>query len=464
MLSKKIKLDEVDEDLQNHDVCYASRHFEQTVPKYEFPKESMPADIAYRIVHDELNLDGNPVLNLASFVTTWMEPEAEKLLVETANKNFINQEEYPQTTEIQNRCVNMLCRLFGAPAHHQSIGTSTIGSSEAIHLAGLAMKWNWRKRRQAAGKDASKPNLVMSSSVQVCWEKFARYFEVEPRYLPLTPDRFVIDPAEAAAACDENTIGVAGILGSTYTGQFEPIDALNDAIEKVNQQTGWNIPIHVDAASGGFVAPFLQPDLIWDFRLKWVKSINVSGHKYGLVYPGIGWVLWREHEDLPEELVFHVEYLGGDQPTFSLNFSKSASQVVAQYYNFLRLGEAGYRRVLDRLARNARWLSRGLEKIGRFKILSDDHGLPVVCFSLVEGQNYTVFDLSARLRERGWIVPAYHMAPGAEKVEVLRVVLREGFSRDMAEMLITDIKRTCDELDKHSRMHRPATKKRHKAC
>ena len=336
-------------DRHYHVPTYGARYFAEPVPKFELPEHAMPADAAYQICHDELNLDGNPALNLASFVTTWMEPEAERLIVESLNKNYVDQNEYPRTTVIQERCVNMLARLYHAPHDAEAVGTGTVGSSEAIMLAGLAAKWCWRRRRAAAGKPTDRPNLVMASTVQVVWEKFARYFDVEPRYVPVRADRTTLAPDEAIRFIDENTIAVVTILGSTYTGEYEPIAAIHDAVAEVNDRNGWEVPIHVDAASGGFVAPFLEPDLNWDFRLPLVKSINVSGHKYGLVYPGIGWVVWRDRADLPEDLIFHISYLGGDEATFNLNFSKGASQVIAQYYNFLRLGREGYRRIMTNL-------------------------------------------------------------------------------------------------------------------
>jgi glutamate decarboxylase len=411
------------------------------------PVEEMPASIVYRIIHDEMNLDGNPAMNLATFVTTWMEPEADQLMAETMSKNYIDADEYPQSTEIQHRCVNMLARLYNAAPEHASTGTATVGSSEAIHLAGLALKWNWRNRRAKQKKPTDKPNLVMGANVQVCWEKFARYFEVEPRYVPLTKTRYVIGVQEAMDLVDENTIGVVGILGSTYNGQYEPIKELNDALTDINQRTGWDVPIHVDAASGGFVAPFVQPEFEWDFRLPLVRSINVSGHKYGLVYPGVGWIIWRDMAELPEELIFHVNYLGGDQPTFNLNFSRGASQIIAQYYNFLRLGRAGYRDIMLNLQETARFVAAAVDATGHFDIISDDLGLPLVCFKLKRQRHYNVFDVSDRLRERGWIVPAYTLAPDAEDVAVLRVVVREGLSRDMAELLVIDILRSVRYLD-----------------
>lgn len=462
MLSKRISTDTLSEQQQSHALTFGSRFMTEPVPKYVMPERSMPGTVAYQIIHDELNLDGNPALNLASFVTTWMEPEAQRLIAETLDKNYIDQDEYPQTTEIQNRCVNMLARLLHAPADQTGVGTGTVGSSEAIHLAGLALKWNWRKRRRARGKPADWPNLVMGHNVQVCWEKFARYFEVEPRYVPLTTKRYVLGVEEALAMVDENTIAVVGILGSTYTGEYEPIEELNAALTKLNKRTGWDVPIHVDAASGGFVAPFTSPELAWDFRLPLVRSINLSGHKYGLVYPGVGWAIWRSEDDLPEELVFHVNYLGGDQPTFNLNFSRGAGQIIAQYYNFLSLGQEGYRRVMTGLQTIAAYLTDRLLATGRFTMLSKPGHLPVVAFALAGNQRFTVFDLSEKLRGRGWIVPAYTMAPNAEEIAVLRVVVREGFSRDMADMLLDDIRHSIESLDSQPSAQVAATESKEK--
>jgi len=447
MLSKKVDIKQLTANQQELASSYGSRYISGPVARYELPEEQLPAHVAYQVIHDEMNLDGNPAMNLATFVTTWMEPEADRLLAETLGKNYIDQDEYPQTTEIQKRCVNMLARLFGAAPHHASVGTGTVGSSEAIHLAGLALKWKWRKRRAEAHLPAAQPNIVMGANVQVCWEKFARYFDVEPRYVPLTESRYVIGVNEALEMVDDNTIGVVGILGSTYNGQYEPIKELNDSLLELNQRTGWDVPIHVDAASGGFVAPFLQPDVEWDFRLPLVRSINVSGHKYGLVYPGVGWVIWRDEEQLPQELIFHVNYLGGDQPTFNLNFSRGAGQIIAQYYNFLRLGRAGYREIMINLQETARFLAAAINDTGHFDLISDDSGLPLVCFRLKTERAYSVFDMSDHLRARGWIVPAYTLAPNAEHIAVLRIVVREGLSRDMAELLVDDIHRTIEHLD-----------------
>jgi glutamate decarboxylase len=385
-----------------------------------------------------------------------MDNEADKLMVETFNKNAIDWDEYPQTVALQDRCVNMLSRLFGSAEHHDGGGTATVGSSEAIHLAGLAMKFRWRDARTAAGLPADRPNIVMGANVQVCWEKFARYFDVEPRYVPLTPTRFIIGVDEAMALVDENTIGVVGILGSTYTGQYEPIAALDAALTVLcdernaggaNATSGagdangwfWDVPLHVDAASGGFVAPFLTPELLWDFRLPRVHSINVSGHKYGLVYPGVGWVLWREAADLPRELIFEVDYLGGSHANFGLNFSRGASQIVAQYYNLIRLGRDGYSAIMTSLAETARWLAVEVGRLPGVTLVAGGTDLPLVCLRLNDDAPFTVFDISDRLRLRGWVVPAYRMAADAESVSVLRIVVREGLSRDMADCLLADI-------------------------
>jgi glutamate decarboxylase len=436
MLSRKIPIDAAP---PNVTPTYASRGMTHSVLRNVLPEESMEPRAAYQLIHDELALDANPALNLATFVTTYMDNEADKLMVETFNKNAIDWDEYPQTVALQDRCVNMLSRLFGSAEHHDGGGTATVGSSEAIHLAGLAMKFRWRDARTAAGLPSDRPNIVMGANVQVCWEKFARYFDVEPRYVPLTVERFVIGVPEAMALVDENTIGVVGILGSTYTGEYEPIADLDAALGALCDARGWDVPLHVDAASGGFVAPFLHPELLWDFRLPRVHSINVSGHKYGLVYPGIGWIIWREAADLPKELIFEVDYLGGSHANFGLNFSRGASQIVAQYYNFLRLGRSGYRDIMLALAEVAHTLAAALSQLDGVRVVAAGTDLPVVCFRLADDLGFTVFDLSERLKLRGWVVPAYRMAADAQSVAVLRIVVREGLSRDMADCLVSDV-------------------------
>ncbi len=427
--------------------AYGSRAMTEPVPKYTLPKGEMPPETAYRLIHDELMLDGNARLNLATFVTTWMEPEAEQLMSETFDKNMIDKDEYPRTAEIETRCVNMVARLFNAPEDVEAVGVSAIGSSEAVMLAGMALKWNWRKRREAAGQRADRPNLILGSNVQVVWEKFCRYWEIEARYIPIREGRYVIEPEEVITRIDENTIGIVAILGTTFTGEFEPIEAIHDAVVRHNAEHGLVVPMHIDAASGGFVAPFIHPDLRWDFRLANVVSINVSGHKYGLVYPGVGWAVWRDRQYLPEELVFHVNYLGGDIPTFTLNFSRPGNQIIGQYYNFLRLGHDGYTRIISILRDTAVNLSGRIADLGPFELLSDGSSIPVFAFRLKDASRYSVYDVSEHLRTRGWQVPAYTMPPDASAVAVLRIVVREGFSRDMADMLIADIIKVVGELE-----------------
>ncbi|URE23218.1 glutamate decarboxylase [Musa troglodytarum] len=428
---------------------FASRYVREALPRFRIPEQSIPKDAAYQIINDELMLDGNPRLNLASFVTTWMEPECDRLIMAAVNKNYVDMDEYPVTTELQNRCVNMIAHLFNAPIGEDetAVGVGTVGSSEAIMLAGLAFKRKWQNKRKAEEKPYDKPNIVTGANVQVCWEKFARYFEVELKEVKLKEGYYVMDPAKAVEMVDENTICVAAILGSTLTGEFEDVKLLNDLLTEKNQETGWDTPIHVDAASGGFIAPFLYPELEWDFRLPLVKSINVSGHKYGLVYAGVGWVVWRNKEDLPEELIFHINYLGADQPTFTLNFSKGSSQIIAQYYQFIRLGFEGFRNIMENCTENAKVLKAGIEGTETFDIVSKDVGVPLVAFSLKDSGKYTVFDVSESLRRFGWIVPAYTMPADAEHVAVLRVVIREDFSRSLAERLVTDLKKVLTELE-----------------
>ncbi len=411
MVHQKINLDRLSPEEALITPTYASRALTSAVPKYEIPEGEMPPAVAYNLIRDELALDGNSRLNLATFVTTWMEPEAKQLMAETFDKNMIDKDEYPQTAEIELRCVNMIARLWNAPESEAATGCSTIGSSEAAMLGGMALKWQWRKRRQKEGKPTDKPNLVMGINVQVCWEKFCRYWEVEPRFVPMEGNRFHLNATEAIKLIDENTIGVIAIMGSTFDGSYEPVQEINDALEKLNRETGWQVPLHVDGASGGFIAPFLDPDLVWDFRLKWVKSINASGHKYGLVYPGVGWIIWRDRQELPEELIFHCNYLGGDLPNFALNFSRPGNQVVAQYYNFLRLGKEGYRQIHQACRDTALYLSGEIAKMGPFELITDGSTIPVFAWKLKETisdqSNYSLFDLADKLRERGWLVPAY---------------------------------------------------------
>jgi glutamate decarboxylase len=416
------------------------------MPKLRIPEEETSPELAARLVRNDLVLDGSARLNLATFVTTWMEPEAASLMADTFDKNMIDKDEYPRTADLEMRCINILADLWHADSDGHAIGTSTTGSSEAAMLGGMALLWRWRARRRAAGKPTDRPNLVTGINVQVCWEKFCRYWDVEPRLAPMEADRRHLDGEQAARLCDENTIGVVAVLGSTFDGSYEPVAEISATLDGLQAERGLDVPLHVDAASGGFVAPFIQPDLEWDFRLPRVQSINASGHKYGLVYPGVGWALWRDADALPEDLVFRVNYLGGDMPTFALNFSRPGSQVVAQYYNFLRLGREGYRAVQQASQDVARRLSAGIAELGPFELLTDGSDLPVFAFKLRdEVTNYTVFEVSRGLRERGWQVPAYTLPANLEHVAVLRIVVRNGFDQDMADILLSHLRRSIDD-------------------
>jgi glutamate decarboxylase len=414
-----------------------------SVPRLSLPQEPMYPETAYQVVHDELLLDGQSRLNLATFVTTWMEPQAARLMAETADRNIVDKDEYPQTAELERRCIHMLAELWNAPAVADGgspVGCSTTGSSEAAMLAGMALLRRWRQARRSAGAAADRPNLVMGINVQVCWEKFCRYWDVEPRYAPMEAERRHLTGEVAVPLCDENTIGVVAILGSTQDGSYEPVAGIAAALDQLAAAGGPDVPIHVDAASGGFVAPFVDAELVWDFRLPRVASINASGHKYGLVYPGLGWIVWREAAALPEELVFHVNYLGGSMPTFSLTFSRPGAQVVAQYYAFLRLGRQGYRSVQQAARGVAMHLSSQIAGMGPFRLLTDGSQLPVFAFVLNEDvDTYSVFDISDGLRKRGWQVPAYTLPANLQHQAVLRIVVRNGFSRDLADVLLNDL-------------------------
>ncbi len=434
------------------------------LPRYRLSADGMDPDTAYQIVHDELMLDGNARLNLATFVTTWMEPQARALIDECADKNMVDKDEYPQTAELEKRCVAMLADLWHAEETEEATGTSTTGSSEACMLGGLALLHRWRSRRKEAGLPTDGANLVMGANVQVCWEKFCRYWDVEARLVPVDASCTHLSPEGAAARCDERTIGVVAVLGSTFDGTFEPVSDIAAALDGLAASSGVDVPIHVDAASGGFVAPFLDPDLVWDFRVPRVQSINASGHKYGLVYPGVGWAVWRSPAALPDELVFDVDYLGGSMPTFGLNFSRPGAQVVAQYYNFVRLGTDGFTRVQQACRDTARWVAGEVARLGPFALVSDGSDLPVVAFRMADGEDrFSVYDVSDALRAHGWLVPAYAMPEGLEDVSVLRVVVRNGFSRNLAELLVSDLGNVVAELGERAGGRAPADGKRRSA-
>ncbi len=420
------------------------------LPMHSLRDHGLGESTAYELITSDLLLDGQARLNLATFVTTWMPSLAATLMSDTADKNMIDKDEYPQTARIESHCVNILADLWHAPESDSgsATGCSTTGSSEAAMLAGMAMKWRWRKRREAEGKPTDKPNLIAGANVQVCWEKFMRYWDVEPRLVPMEGDRYHLTADQIAPHVDENTIGVVGILGSTFDGSYEPIKEIADELDRIEAEQGLDIPLHVDAASGGFVAPFIQPSLEWDFRIPRVCSINASGHKYGLVYPGVGWALWRDKASLPEELIFNVNYLGGNMPTFALNFSRPGSEVIAQYFMFTSLGREGYRRVIQNAQDVAMYLSSEIEQLGCFDLISRGDELPVFAFTVKPGrENYTVFDVSGRMRERGWLIPAYTFPENRQDLSVLRIVVRAGMNFDMAEQLIEGLKAETADLE-----------------
>jgi glutamate decarboxylase len=423
------------------------------LPKYRFPAHEAPAADIFQVVSDELYLDGNARQNLATFCQTWEEPELHRLMNVSIDKNMIDRTEYPQTAEIEIRCVHMLADLWNAPSSANAVGTSTVGSSEACMLAGMAAKWRWKARRKAAGKPTDKPNLVCGG-VQVCWDKFCVYWEIEKREIPMQPGSYCMDPERMLEAVDENTIAVVPTLGVTYTGQYEFVEPMAAALDDLQKRTGLDVDIHVDGASGAFLAPFTAPGMVWDFRLPRVKSISTSGHKYGLAPVGVGWVVWRDVADLPSELVFSVPYLGGSVGTFGINFSRPAGQVIAQYYNFLRLGRAGYGRVHQACYDTARWLSTQIARLGPFDFICDGDpatSIPAVCFTIRPGAEapYTLYDLSDQLARRGWQAPAFALTGEAKDVSVMRIMVRQGVSRDLAALLVKDFKAAIAHFETH---------------
>ncbi len=429
---------------------FGNRFLTEPAPSTHFPEGGMAPVDAMRLVAEDLALEGDPQRNLATFVTTWMEPEAQRIIAENLHTNFIDHAEYPISAEIEQRCIRMLADLFHAPG--ETTGCRTQGSSEAIMLGALSLKWKWKERREAANLPVDKPNLVFGGDVHVVWEKFCRYFDVEPRIIPLAENKYTIGPDDVAEHLDENTIGVAAVLGTTFTGHKDDIVGINQLLLDLKNDKGLDIPLHVDGASGAFVWPFLYPDSKWDFQLEQVRSINVSGHKYGLVYPGIGWLVFRENSDLAEDLVFYENYLGKTDATFTLNFSTGASMVLAQYYNFVRLGRAGYTYVMGQMQQNARALATNLSESGRFEVIGEGlEQLPLVAFRLKAGHDasYDESDIAWQLSaERGWMVPAYTLPPNAENVKIMRALVKETMSREQVERLSRDIEDACQTLDK----------------
>jgi len=433
------------------DDVFASSDLSVSMPKYKIPAQESDPRHAFQVVSDELMLDGNSRQNLATFCQTWIEPEVHRIMDLTIDKNMIDKDEYPQTAELEARCVHMLADLWNAPDAANTLGTSTTGSSEAAMLGGLALLWKWRARRRAQGKPIDRPNLV-TGPVQICWHKFTRYWDVEHREIPMEGNRLIMNAEEVLKRVDENTIGVVPTLGVTFTCQYEPVKEVSEALDALQARTGLDIAMHVDGASGGFLAPFVDPALVWDFRLPRVKSINASGHKYGLAPLGVGWVIWRDREDLPEDLIFNVNYLGGNMPTFALNFSRPGGQIVAQYYNFLRLGKEGYRKIHLACYRTAQYLADEIAKMGPFDVIYDGHnGIPGLAWKLKEGvdHNFTLFDLADRLRTAGWLVPAYTLPPNRQDLAIQRILVRHGFSRDLASLLLDDYTRALAHFERH---------------
>jgi glutamate decarboxylase len=436
-----------------NETIFCAPALEHPLPKYRFPPHEARAADIFQVVSDELYLDGNARQNLATFCQTGEEPELHRLMDASIAKNMIDRTEYPQTAEIEVRCVHMLADLWNAPDDANPIGTSTIGSSEACMLAGMAAKWRWKAKRRALGQPTDKPNLVCGP-VQVCWDKFCVYWEIEKREIPMRHGAYRMDAESMLGAVDENTIAVVPTLGVTYTGQYEFVEPMAAALDRLQQQTGLDVDIHVDAASGGFLAPFTAPEMVWDFRLPRVKSISASGHKYGLAPVGVGWALWRDVADLPSDLVFSVPYLGGSVGTFGINFSRPAGQVISQYYNFLRLGRSGYQRVHQACYDTGRWFSRAIAKLGPFEFICDGdpaNSIPAVCFRIRPDADcpYTLYDLSDQLTRRGWQVPAFPLSGDASDVTVMRIMVRQGVSRDMAALLVDDFARAIAHFDKH---------------
>jgi len=433
-------------------MLYGGRFLTQDAPDGPFPTTGMAALDAMRLVAEELALEGDPNRNLATFVTTWMEPEAQRLIDANHYRNFIDHAEYPISADIEQRCIRMLADLFHAPG--KTTGARTQGSSEAIMLGALSLKWKWKERREAAGLSVDKPNLVFGGDVHVVWEKFCRYFDVEPRIVPLQEGKYTIGPDDVEPHVDENTIGVAAVLGTTFTGHADDIGGINDLLLGIKKERGLDVPIHVDGASGGFVWPFLYPHSEWDFRLEQVHSINVSGHKFGLVYPGIGWLVFRGEEDLAEDLVFYENYLGKTDATFTLNFSTGAAMLLAQYYNFVRLGREGYTYVMEAMQSNAKALAEKLNPEHFELIGAGEEQLPLVAFKLRPGKAYDEFDVSWQLSaERGWMLPAYTMPPNAQEVKVLRALVKETLSRSQIDRLAEDIESACATLEKKGTAH-----------
>ena len=433
-------------------LIFGSEQMREPVASEFIPEHGTPAPIAYQIVKDETFPQTQPRLNLATFVTTYMDDYGTRLMNEAVGINYIDETEYPRVAVMCGRCINMVANMWHTPEKGDwKTGAVGIGSSEACMLGGVAAWLRWRERRKAEGKPYDKPNLVMSTAYQVVWEKFCQLWQIEMRTVPITHRHPTLDIEQALKLCDENTICIVPIAGVTWTGMNDDIEGLNFALDGFNARTGYNIPIHVDAASGGFILPFLDPDKKWDFRLKWVLSISTSGHKYGLVYPGLGWVVWKDKEYLPKEMNFSVNYLGASVTQVGLNFSRPAAQILAQYYNFLHLGVEGYRKIHSNSMAIANYCHEAIGQIPCFQNYSDELENPLFIWSLKPEYDrtakWTLYDLQDKLMQHGWMVPAYTMPKNIEDMVVMRIVVRQGMSRDMADMLIADIRNAVEELE-----------------
>ena len=444
---KNMVRDSLDDDV------YASVDLTVRMPKYRFPESEHDPRHAYTVVHDELMLDGNSRQNLATFCQTWAEPEVHRLMEECLDKNMVDKDEYPQTAEIEARCVHMLADLWNSPTAANTVGCSTTGSSEAAMLGGMAMKRCWEAKRKAAGKPIDKPNLV-TGPVQICWHKFTRYWDIEHREIPMEHDRLIMTPEEVLKRCDENTIGVVPTLGVTFTCQYEPVKAVADALDRLARRQGTGYSDARGWCQRRLPGAVLRPDLVWDFRIPRVKSINSSGHKFGLSPLGVGWVIWREAADLPEDLVFWVNYLGGNMRDIALNFSRPGGQVVCQYYNFLRLGKEGYRKIHTACYETAQFLASQIEKLGPFEIMYGGEmqaGIPALCWKLKDGAEpgFSLYDLADRLRASGWQVPAYSLPAHRQDLVVQRILVRHGVSRDLGALLVDDMKRAIHHFQQH---------------
>lgn len=441
-------LDERTED--GREINLAERYFTEPAPVRELPEHSRDPRVALALVESEMLLDGDPAKNLATFVTTFMEPEARYVIENNLHRNWIDHAEYPRTAEIANRCVRMLHHLFHGDDEPESPGTATAGSSEAVMLGALAMKWRWKNAREKAGKPAEKPNLVYGADVHVVWDKFCRYFDVEPRQAPTRKGRYTVGVEELAPLIDENTIGVVAVVGTTFTGECDEVAQLDAHLRELRGR-GLEVPMHVDAASGGFVFPFSHPDFEWDFRLESVKSINVSGHKFGLVYPGVGWLIFRDEQQLPEQLVFYEDYLGERDATFTLNFSGSSSFILAQYYNFVRFGRQGYASLVRAMDKNSDTLEQRFGEEDALVVMDGEPRLPLVIARVREEEPFTATDLVAELSQRrGWMVPAYMLPPANDDQQIMRVLVKVNQTRELADALADDVHDSIADLRKRA--------------